>query len=170
MRPILSRGRRRAALIGTALAICLALPAAASADTTGGGTDGAAHVSVQTNVHVSAKVVATVNISFTCAPFLIYDWQTGELVPSTVGHMEFGGVTLTQAQGRSIASGGSDFEGGTVVCDGSTVTTRSVSIIATTLPWKSGSAIATARVNVYSDTFESRDFGDTGAVIVKLGK
>lgn len=59
MRPILSRGRRRAALIGTALAICLALPAAANADTTGGGTDGAAHVSVQTNVHVSAKVVAT---------------------------------------------------------------------------------------------------------------
>ena len=82
MRPIHSKGRRRAA-IASAVPLCLALPAAASADTTAGGT-GAAHVSY-TDVHVSAKVLATVNVSFTCDPFLIYDWQTGESVPSTVG-------------------------------------------------------------------------------------
>ena len=169
MRPIHSKGRRRAAIASALLAMCLALPAAASADTTAGGT-GAAHVSISADVHVSAKVLATVNVSFTCDPFLIYDWQTGESVPSTVGHLEFGGVSLTQAQGRSVASGGGDFEGGTVVCDGSTVTTLAVPVMATTFPWKSGTAIASARVNVYSDTFESRDFGETGAVIVKLGK
>ena len=97
MRPIHSKGRRRAAIASAVLAMCLALPAAASADTTAGGT-GAAHVSISTDVHVSAKVLATVNVSFTCDPFLIYDWQTGESVPSTVGHLEFGGVSLTQAR------------------------------------------------------------------------
>ncbi len=169
MRPIHPGGRSRAVLICAVLAACLALPAAASADTTPPGA-GDAQVTVSTTVHVSAKVVATVDVSFTCDPFLIYDWQTGLQVPSTVGYLESAGVTLTQAQGRSIASGSNEFEGGTVVCDGATVTTRSVSIVATTLPWKSGTAIASARLNVYAVDFESRDFGDSGSVVVKLGK
>ena len=70
MRPIHSTGRRRAA-IGAVFAMCLALPAAASAATTAGGT-GAAQVTIGTAVHVAAKVLATVDVSFTCDPFLIY--------------------------------------------------------------------------------------------------
>src|SRR6187455_699503 len=95
MRPIQSRGRLRAALICTALVACLALPAAASADTgsAGGGT---AQVTVATAVPVIAKVAAVVDVSFTCDPFLIMDRGTGTLVESTLGHLVFGGVTLTQ--------------------------------------------------------------------------
>ena len=76
MRPIQPRRRLRAALICTALVACLALPAGASADTgsAGGGT---AQVTVATAVPVTAKVAAVVDVSFTCDPFLIMDWEQG---------------------------------------------------------------------------------------------
>ena len=173
MRPNLSRHRVRAVLMCTALAACLALPAAASADTgsAGGGT---AQVTVATDVHLIAKVAAVVDVSFTCDPFLIMDWETGTLVESTVGHLVFGGVTLTQASGKSINVAGADLPEGTpeatVVCDGVTVQTRSVTLMASTLPWKSGTAVASARVQVYDDLFQSRDRGESGPVVVKLGK
>ena len=48
------------------------------------------------------------------------------------------------------------------MCDGVTVQTRSVTIMATTLPWKSGAAVASARVKVYSDDGSSRDIGESG--------
>ena len=74
MRPIHRPGRLRASFLCTALAICLALPAAASAATPGGGT---VQVSVGASVPVLAKVVAIVDVSFTCDPFLVFDWETG---------------------------------------------------------------------------------------------
>ena len=169
MRPIHRSGRFRAGLLCAALAVCLALPAAASADTTGD-SPGVATVTVDTAVHVTAKLVAVVDVSFTCDPFQVYDWQTGTYVESTVGHLEGGGVTLTQASGRSIASAGGEVTGGTVVCDGHTVTNRSILIMAYSTPWKSGTAIATARLTIYSDGFESYDLADSGPVVVKLGK
>jgi len=169
MRPIHSRGRLRVALFCTALAAALVLPAAVSADT-GGGT---AQVTVAPTVHVTAKLVAVVDVSFICDPFLVYDWQTGTMVESTSGQLVDSGVTLTQVQGRSITSGSAEYAGGAsalVVCDGVTIQRRSVTIMASTLPWKSGSAVARAGVKVYSDGFESRDIGDSGPVVVKLGK
>jgi hypothetical protein len=169
MRPISRSGRFRAGLLCAALAVCLALPAAASADTTGD-SPGVARVTVDTSVHVTAKLVAVVDVSFTCDPFLVYDWQTGTYVQSTVGHLEGGGVNLTQASGRSIASAGGEVTPGTVVCDGQTVTTRSVSIMAYSSPWKSGTAIATARLTIYDDGYQSYDLGESGPVVVKLGK
>lgn len=165
MRPIDRRGRLRASLLCTALAICLALPAAASAETIG-----TARVTVGTTVHVTAKLVAVVDVSFTCDPFLLFDWQTGTWVPSTVGHLADGGVTLTQVSGRSIASASHWFPSEPVVCDGVTSQTYSVGIMATTLPWKSGTAIASAQIQVYSDGFQFRDIGDSGPVVVKLAK
>ena len=167
MRPTDRRGRLRAGLLCAALAACLALPAAASGATPGGGT---AQVTVNTSVPVVAKVVATVDVSFTCDPFLIMDWSTGTLVESTVGHMVFGGVTLTQASGKSVNVAGADFPESTVVCDGVTLQTRSVTIMASTLPWKSGTAVARATVQVFDDQFQSRYRGDSGPVVVKLGK
>ena len=117
MRPIHSTGRRRAVLIGAALAICLTLPAAASAATPGGGT---AQVTIGTSVHVAAKVAAVVDVSFTCDPFLVTDPATGTLVESTIGHLADGGVTLTQASGKSVAVASASFDNATVVCDGVT--------------------------------------------------
>ena len=170
MRPIDRRGRLRASLLCAALAVCLALPAAASAATPGGGT---AQVSVGTAVHVTAKLVAVVDVSFTCDPFLIFDPQTGTMVESTVGELADSGASLAQVQGRSIALESAEFAGGPsaiVVCDGVTVQTRWVTIMAHTLPWKSGAAVANARVKVFSTGFQSRDIGDSGPVVVKLGK
>jgi hypothetical protein len=152
------------------MAVCLALPAAASAATPGGGT---AQVTVQPTVHVTAKLVAVVDVTFTCDPFLIMDWQTGEMVVSTVGHLSDAGATLTQVQGRSIAQGSAEFASGPssiVVCDGVTPQTRSVTIMATTLPWKSGAAVVNAEADVFSDGFQGRDLGHSGPVVVKLGK
>jgi hypothetical protein len=171
MRPIDRRGRLRASLLCAALAVCLALPGAASAATPGGGT---AQVTVGESVPVLAKVVAIVDVSFTCDPFLIFDWETGTMVESTAGHLVFGGVTLTQAQGKSIVIAGADLPEGTpeanVVCDGVTLQTRSVAIRADTQPWKSGAAVASARVQVYDQLGQSRDIGSSGPVVVKLGK
>src|SRR6188508_3525215 len=113
MRPFDRRGRLRASLLGLAVATCLAVPAAASAATPGGGT---AQVTIANDVHMTAKVVAVVDVSFTCDPFLIMDWSTGTLVESTVGHMVFGGVTLTQASGKSVNVAGADFPESSVVC------------------------------------------------------
>ncbi len=42
--------------------------------------------------------------------------------------------------------------------------------MARNLPWKAGAAVASASVQVYSDGFEFRDRGDSGPVVVKLGK
>jgi hypothetical protein len=169
MRPNSRSGRLRAALLCAALAACLALPAAASADTTGD-SPGVAHVTVDPAVHVTAKLVAVVDVSITCDPFLVYDWETGTYVESTVGHLEGGGVSLSQASGRRIASASGEVGGGTVVCDGQTATTRSISIMAYSSPWKSGTAIATARLTIYADGFGSYDLADSGPVVVKLGK
>jgi len=169
MRPILRSGRLRAGLLCAALAVSLTVPGIAAAATPGGGT---AQVTVGA-VHVTAKLVAVVDVSFTCDPFLLYDWQTGTTVESTVGQLSDSGVTLRQAQGQSIAIASAEFDSGPsaiVVCDGVTVQTRSVTIMANTLPWKSGTAVATARVKAYSDGFQFRDIGDSGPVVVKLGK
>jgi hypothetical protein len=167
MRPFDRRGRLRASLLGMAMAACLAVPAAASAATPGGGT---AQVTIANDVHMTAKVVAVVDVSFTCDPFLIMDWTTGTLVESTVGHLADGGVTLTQASGKSIGVGSASFDNATVVCDGATPQTQSMVIMARDLPWKAGAAVASARVQVYSDGFQFRDIGDSGPVLVKLGK
>ena len=168
MRPIHSTGRRRAVLIGAVLAICLALPAAASAATPGGGT---AQVTIGTSVHVAAKVAAVVDVSFTCDPFLVMDPATGTLVESTIGHLADGGVTLTQASGKSVAVASASFDNATVVCDGVTRHTESmVSHGNDGAVEVGGGRRDRARVQVFSDGFESRDVGESGPVVVKLGK
>jgi hypothetical protein len=171
MRPIHSRGQLRAGLLCAALAVCLVLPAAASAATPGGGT---VQVSVGRTVPVLAKVVALVDVSFTCDSFLIFDWETGTTVESTVGRLVFGSVTLTQASGKSVNVAGADLpESGpqaTVVCDGATVQTRTVAIRANEEPWKSGSAVVSARVQIVDSQSQSREIGESGPVVVKLGK
>ena len=167
MRPTDRRGRLRASLLCAALAACLALPAAASAATPGGGT---AQVTVAQAVHITAKVVAVVDVSFTCDPFLIMDWTTGTLVESTIGHLADGGVTLTQASGKSIAVSSASFDNDMVVCDGVTPQTTVHGRHGQGPAVEIRSAVASARVQVFSDGFEFRDIGDSGPVVVKLGK
>src|SRR5438094_3942341 len=116
---ISSMGRRaRLVLVGAVAALTLAIPATVSADTTGGvpsiqpafARD--ATISV-TGVRVTAKVIATVTIAFTCQPFQSYNWETGETTETTVGRIEGGQVTIIQAQGRTIDWGQIDLFGAT---------------------------------------------------------
>ena len=169
MGSFMPRSRLRAVLLVGALGAALALPAAVSADTTPGSSGGAT-IDVGTDVRVTAKVAATIDISFTCDPFLVYDWETGMLVPSTSGRLEFGCATLTQASGRSVISGSAEFYGGDVVCDGTTVQSRAITVMASTSPWKTGSAVAVASIYIIDDQAQSSDTADSGPVAVKLRK
>ncbi len=77
--------RLRALIVGGALAVALAMPLAVSADTTGGSVIQPAFSRGATitldAVHLTSKLIATVDISFTCDPLLVYDWETGDVRP-----------------------------------------------------------------------------------------
>ena len=77
---------------------------------------------------------------------------------------------IAQASGRSIASGSVEFYGGDVWCDGTTVYTRSVPVIASTIPWKSGAAVAGATISITDANNNGSDYASSGATAVKLGR
>jgi len=167
--------RLRAILVGGALLGALALPIGVSADTTGGSTIPAASsngatIGVSNTVHVMSKVVAAVDIAFTCDPLQVYDWETSSTTTSTSGHVEFGSVTIVQASGRSIITSSAEYFGGNVLCDGATVYTRSIPVVASTLPWKSGASVAGATVFISDATGQSSDYASSGPIAVKLSK
>jgi len=168
MRVSTNHGRIRKAVGVAFLAAALVVPAAVNADTIPA-DNGQATVTVDNSVRVLNKVVATVSISFTCDPFLVYDWETGQYVPSTTGFLEESEVTLIQASGKTIgsATGGLRLTG-PVTCDGQSANSGSVVIAATTVPWKSGAAVATATVQVVDSQFQTSDNGTSGPVPVKL--
>jgi hypothetical protein len=161
--------RRLRAIIGAAaLAAALVVPVAVSADTIPGSTR-VAVVTVDPNIRVLNKVVATVNVSFTCDPFLVYDWETGQYVQSTAGFLEGAEASLTQASGKTIASGSGNINtSAPVTCDGATVNAGFVTIAATAVPWKNGAAVVLADVHVVDSTFQTGDNGTSGPVSVKL--
>ena len=79
--------RVRALIVGGALAVALAMPLAVSADTTGGSIPPAQTAGATITlgaVHFQSKVLATVDISFTCDPFQVYDWETGTWTTTTL--------------------------------------------------------------------------------------
>lgn len=169
-----SAPRARLVAVVAALAILVALPGVAAADTASGPPSiPAAHssgatIEIKSPAGVTARLIATVDVSFTCEPFQVFDWETGQTTETTAGRIEWGQVVVLQAQGRQIAWGTADFYGGDVTCDGSFVNARTLGVVASNLPWKSGVAVAGANVAV-SDL----DFGDfhtagTGPVEIKL--
>lgn len=166
--------RSRTILIGAALIALLALPGAALADTTTTPTIYPAE-SRGATIEVSGgtilgRVVVSTKVAFTCQPFRSFDWQTGQEVETTEGSLEFGAVTILQASGRTINYGEAEFFGGPVVCDGTTVNRRDVAVGAGVAPWKSGSAVAGARVHVASADFNSSDYASSGAIVIRLSR
>jgi hypothetical protein len=165
--------RGRLLLIAGALVAALGLPAAALADTTGGvpsiqpafSRDATIQV---TSVSVTAKVIATVTISFTCQPFQSYDWNTGETIETTVGHIEDGNATLIQAQGRTIDWGQVQMFGGAVTCDGSTVNRTSAPVTAAVSPWKVGAAVVGASIYVTDENGSDSGYATSGPVTIRL--
>jgi hypothetical protein len=166
-------GRLRAIVIGGALVAALAIPAVVNADTTEvqpilpPGSNGAT-VSID-SVTVTGKVVATVDLTFVCQPFEVFDWETGQTIESTQGSIEDGDVTILQAQGKTVAAGSASVFGPLAVCDGSTANHLSIPVTATTTPWKKGAAAAGAFVRIAdAATFDSSDFASTGPVSLRL--
>ena len=167
--------RARLVMAGGMLAIALAVPGAVSADTTGGvpsiqpaySRDASIQIG---SVNVTAKVIATVTLQFTCQPFQTYDWQTGETTETTAGRVEGGQVTVVQAQGRTIAWGQVDLFGATAVCDGTTVNVTSAPVTAAVAPWKVGTAVAGAWIQVSDATGSDSDGASSGPATVRLSK
>jgi len=171
---ISSMGRRaRLVLVSGVAALTLAIPATVSADTTGvvpsiqPAFSRDATISV-TGVRVTAKVIATVTIAFTCQPFQSYNWETGETTETTVGRIEDGGATLIQAQGRTIDWGQVQIFGGAVTCDGSTVNTTTAPVTAAVSPWKVGTAVVGASIYVTDENGSDSDYATSGPVTVRL--
>ena len=167
--------RLRALIVGGALAVALAMPLAVSADTTGGSVIQAAFSRGATitldAVHLKSKLIATVDISFTCDPLLVYDWETGTYTTTTAGQVEDATAVIVQGSGRSIASASGDAFGGGCHCAMEAMSTSlTIPVVASTSPWKSGAVAAGASVSVTDATFSSSHYASSGAVTVRLGK
>ena len=174
MGSINGRARLRALIVGGALAAALAMPLAASADTTGGGSIPPAYSQGATinlgAVHMVSKVLSTVDISFTCDPLEVFDWQTGTTTITTDGRLDSANAFIVQASGKTIVATSGDAFGGDVLCDGSTVHSLTIQVVASAAPFKAGAAAAGARVSVADPSFQARDDASTGASTIKLGK
>ncbi|HEX2754329.1 MAG TPA: hypothetical protein VHM48_02640 [Candidatus Limnocylindrales bacterium] len=166
--------RGRLLLASVAVVVALAVPTAALADTTPAPTIYPAasnHATIRlTGGSVIGRVVVNTQVSFTCDPFLVFDWETGSEVEVTTGSLEYGAVTIVQASGRTINSGEGTFFGGDVVCDGTTVNLRDVAVVAGLAPWKAGMAVAGAHISISSPDFNSSSYASTGAMSLKLGR
>jgi len=170
--------RRHAGLVAVgALVAAMAIPAAASADTTPGGppamqpaSSRGATVTVETSVSITAKAIAMAHISFVCDPFEVFDWQTGQTVQSTDGSIEDFQIEIIQASGRQLNWGFTDNFGGRAVCDGSTRNVAEATIVPSVAPWKSGAAVIGSSVMIAAPDFQSGDFGSSGPMPVKLSK
>ena len=167
---------RRLAVVA-ALTTLLALPATASADTGAQpptifpAESRGATISVSTTATVTARLIANVHVEFTCEPFEMFDWDTGQTVLSSDARIEFAAVEVLQVSGRTINFGSNDFFAtGAAVCDGVTLNKANGAVAAQVVPWKSGTAIAGARVYLVPPDFSVAHYASSGAIQIKLGK
>jgi hypothetical protein len=166
--------RMRALIVGGVLAAALVMPLSVSADTTGGGAIQPAYSRGATinlgTVHIVSKVLSTVDISFTCDPLQVFDWETGMTTTTTDGRIDSATAVIVQASGKTIVVASGDAFGGAVLCDGSTVHSLTVQVVASAAPFKAGAAAVGATVSVADPSFQAADNASTGAATVKLGK
>src|SRR4249919_2743246 len=168
------RMRLRAAIVGGALVLSMAVPLAVSADTTEGSIPPAASNGVTitgSSFHIDSKLIVTTNITFTCDPIQVYDWETGMYTTTTAGRLNWASATIVQASGRSVASSSGNASGGAAVCDGTSINTTSVAVVASTSPWKSGAAAGGVTASVDAGDEENGfGYGSTGPMVIRLGK
>lgn len=166
----LARPRRARAVLGTmALLVALALPVGANADTTGGGGGSGGLYPTIGQVRLLAKVVAVVHVTFTCDPLNAYDWNTGQVVVTTDGVLEYAAASVWQASGRSVAQGStSSYGGSAVICDSTTVNAIDISVPTSTVPFKVGSAVVSVDLLVTDANMTSGHSGSAGPVVVKF--
>lgn len=170
-------GRRwRGLVVAAALTMLVAVPGVVSADTgvppptiyPAESRD--ATITISTSAAVTARLVATIHVEYTCEPFELFDWNTGETTMSTEGRVEFSSVQILQVAGRTINFGSAEGVSAVAVCDGTTVNRSDAAVVAQVVPWKTGTAIAGARVHIASVDFASSHFASTGPVQIRLGR
>jgi hypothetical protein len=155
------------------LAVALAAPAIANADTTPTPAIQPAYSRDATltinSMSVVAKVIAKVDVSVVCQPFETIDWNTGETIVSTAGDASLN-ATILQAQGRTVAWGtGTSY--GFAVCDGTTINHFEIPVTAAVAPWRTGAAVIGVTAAA-SDvvTYQDSDYVSSGAISIKLGR
>lgn len=151
----------RVALAAVALAASLTFPAFASAATP-------VNVTLDPSIRLMNKVGLVAHVSFTCDPVLVYDWMTGQYVLDTDPALYDLSVTVTQAAGKSVATAtGNVGYGASATCDSTTVNSFDVQAVATTVPFRTGPAVASATVQI-GDGAMIAEQGTTGLVSVRL--
>jgi hypothetical protein len=165
---------RRVRLLAMAglISLSLAVPAGVNADT--GGASLPARYSNHATVDITSstfasKLLVTVSISVVCDPFETIDPQTGEAVLVVDGQVG-AAVGLIQAQGRTVV-GTSGYVAQAVTCDGSTVNVATVPIVASSVPFRRGDALAGASLDVCEVPFGSCwASASSGPTQIRLGR
>jgi hypothetical protein len=130
-----------------------------AAHAAGGGTGGTMTITISPAASLTAKLAATVNVSYTCSP--IIDIVTGHVETVLQGNLY---VQVQQRQGKTIAHG-SGFSNGTAICDDTFVNQASAVVVPdfypgfTSAPFKKGAALATVSGSACSTVAISGPFG-----------
>ncbi len=148
----------------------------------GGGGGGIMSITISPKAELTAKLAATIFVSYTCQP--VFDPTTGNM--DVILSSSFFAQVL-QKEGKSIAHG-SGFSNATAVCDegipGVTPTVNQASIVVvpdfspgfTSLPFKHGAALASVNGNACANLppstsppfFPPCDFGFAGPSAVSI--
>ena len=151
------------------------LTVAAHAAGGGGGLGGVVSLTIAPTALLTAKLAATVSVSYTCQP--IVDPITGNVETSLLSNLF---VQVLQKQGKVVAHG-SGFSNGTAICDNTTVNQASVVVVPdiypgfSSPPLKHGAALASVNASACetvpptsSSPFVPCDFGSAGPTAISI--
>ena len=139
----------------------------------GGGSGGVITLTISPTASLTAKLAATVSVTYTCQP--VVDPFTGS-VQTVLQSGLF--VSVQQRQGKVVAHG-SGFSNGTAICDGSFVNQASIVVVPdiypgfSSPPFKHGAALAAVNASacsavVTSGPFGACDFGNAGPTAISI--
>ena len=139
----------------------------------GGG--GVITLTISPSASLTAKVAATVSVSYTCPP--VVDPMTGMSESNLLSSLY---VQVVQKQGKVVAHG-SGFSNGTAICDNTTVNRATVVVVPdlypgfSSPPLKHGAALASVSASaceatppVSSTPFTPCDFGNAGPTAISI--
>jgi hypothetical protein len=144
-----------------------------AAHAAGGGGGGVVTITVAPTAALTAKLAATVSVSYTCPA--IFNPSTGLTETQLASNVY---IQVVQRQGKVVAHG-SGFSSGMATCDGNFVNHASAVVVPdiypgfVSPPLKRGTALATASVYacstaVISGPFGACDFGSAGPLTISI--
>jgi hypothetical protein len=138
-----------------------------------GGGGGVVTLTIAPSASLTAKLAATVTVTYTCPPIFDPTTGTSETVLASTLY-----VQVLQRQGKVVAHG-TGFSNGTAICDGTFVNHASAVVVPdiypgfASQPLKRGTALATASVSacstaVISGPYGACDFGSAGPSAISI--